>query len=131
MNAELPLFAKIVIFNEKRGEEQRMCGMSMETTLVRAAEIHQLLPQTEGAGMIVNSNVNIKILQTMNIRCVRLSIHSLKHRLCVVFSSSKRLVGATIEMSRLEKLCLQWNDFQETILSCCKELRQDRKFTDE
>ena len=50
MNAESPLFAKIVIFNEKRGEEeQRMCGMSMETTLLRAAEIRQLLPQTEGA----------------------------------------------------------------------------------
>ena len=54
MNAESPLFAKIVIFNDKRGEEeQRMCGMSMETTLVRAAEIRQLLPQTEGAGLIV------------------------------------------------------------------------------
>ena len=53
MNAELPLFAKIVISNEERGEEeQRMCGMSMETTLVRAAEIRQLLPQTEGAGLI-------------------------------------------------------------------------------
>ena len=33
MNAQLPLFAKIVIFNEKKGEEeQRMCGMSVETT---------------------------------------------------------------------------------------------------
>ena len=32
-------------------------------------------------------------------------------------------------MSRLEKLCLR-NDFQETILSCCKEFRQDREFTD-
>ena len=33
MNAELPLFAKIVISNEERGEEeQRMCGMSVETT---------------------------------------------------------------------------------------------------
>ena len=30
----------------------------------------------------------------------------------------------------MEKLCLQWNDFQETILSSFKDLRQDKDFTD-
>ena len=30
----------------------------------------------------------------------------------------------------MEKLCLQWNDFQETILSSFKDLRQDKNFTD-
>ena len=30
----------------------------------------------------------------------------------------------------MEQLCLQWNDFQETILSSFKDLRQDKDFTD-
>ena len=30
----------------------------------------------------------------------------------------------------MEKLCLQWNDFQESILSSFKDLRQDKDFTD-
>ena len=33
-------------------------------------------------------------------------------------------------MTSMEKLCLQWNDFQETILSSFKDLRQDKDFTD-
>ena len=30
----------------------------------------------------------------------------------------------------LEKLCLNWNDFQENILSGFKDLRNDKEFTD-
>ena len=30
----------------------------------------------------------------------------------------------------MEQLCLQWNDFQESILSSFKDLRQDKDFTD-
>ena len=67
--------------------------------------------------------------RTLNLR-LRLSRPGLNHRFCVFFST-KRLLGATVDMSRLEKLCLQWNDFQEPILSCCKELKEDRAFTDE
>ena len=33
-------------------------------------------------------------------------------------------------MTSMEQLCLQWNDFQETILSSFKDLRQDKDFTD-
>ena len=33
-------------------------------------------------------------------------------------------------MSSTEKLCLQWNDFKESITSSFKELREDRDFTD-
>ena len=33
-------------------------------------------------------------------------------------------------MTSSEKLCLKWNDFQETILSSFKDLRQDKDFTD-
>ena len=69
MNAELPLFAKIVIFNEKRGEEeQRMCGMSMETT-ARPSSRDPRASATNGGRwfvwwpcLIVSGNVNIEIL---------------------------------------------------------------------
>ena len=33
-------------------------------------------------------------------------------------------------MTSSEKLCLKWNDFQETILSSFKDLRQDKDFID-
>ena len=33
-------------------------------------------------------------------------------------------------MSTTEKLCLQWNDFQENITFSFRELRKDREFTD-
>ena len=33
-------------------------------------------------------------------------------------------------MATSEKLCLQWNDFKENIISSFKELREDRDFTD-
>ena len=33
-------------------------------------------------------------------------------------------------MSSAEKLCLQWNDFQENILSSFKDLRLEKEFTD-
>ena len=33
-------------------------------------------------------------------------------------------------MSSTEKLCLQWNDFKENIISSLKDLREDREFTD-
>ena len=33
-------------------------------------------------------------------------------------------------MGSSEKLCLQWNDFKENIISSFKELREDREFTD-
>merc|ERR1719430_2556228 len=29
-----------------------------------------------------------------------------------------------------EKLCLQWNDFQENLTSAFRELREDKEFTD-
>ena len=33
-------------------------------------------------------------------------------------------------MTSSEKLCLKWNDFQETVLSSFKDLRHDKDFTD-
>ena len=33
-------------------------------------------------------------------------------------------------MTSMEQLCLQWNDFQESILSSFKDLRQDKELTD-
>ena len=36
----------------------------------------------------------------------------------------------TSRMTGTEKLCLQWNDFQENIASSFRELREDREFTD-
>ena len=33
-------------------------------------------------------------------------------------------------MSTSEKLCLQWNDFKDNIISSFKDLREDKDFTD-
>ena len=33
-------------------------------------------------------------------------------------------------MSSTEKLCLQWNDFKENIISSCSDLREDKELTD-
>ena len=33
-------------------------------------------------------------------------------------------------MTGSEKICLKWNDFQETISSSFKDLRQDKDFAD-
>ena len=41
-----------------------------------------------------------------------------------------QLIDSNIDMTSMEQLCLQWNDFQDTILSSFKDLRQDKDFTD-
>ena len=43
---------------------------------------------------------------------------------------SVRQISSFNNMNGSEKLCLQWNDFQENITSTFKELREDTELTD-
>ena len=40
------------------------------------------------------------------------------------------LIGPKLANMGSDKFCFKWNDFQENILSCFKELRSDKEFTD-